>query len=231
MPDEEPIAAKLDREFIDLMIEELNGQSRRKTGEDSPDSPNDRRTAEIGDPADWLEERVIRLGDDIADEATPADPQLAVEDENVATGADPLLAVDDESDTSAADSQPVVDDENDKPEPAPEPSARGKRGVKRPREKILLEIIEPKHRERVFRLHRKPVVIGRGREADITVRDTKVSRQHIRIELDEGHVMIRDLNSQNGTKVNDRTIQEAEVIPGNEITIGRTTIRVKWVSR
>lgn len=202
MSDETSIAAKLDQDFIDLLIKELNGQSRRAAGTDRSGSQFGRTSAQIGAQTDWIDTVVAERVPEIGDDATPADAQPVVEDETV-------LA------------------ETDAP-PAPQERRRSGPGKA---EKVLLEIIEPKHGERVFRLHRKPVVIGRGNDADIVVRDTKVSRQHLRIELDAGRVMIRDLNSQNGTKVNGRPVQEMEIISGDEIEIGQTTIRVKHVKK
>jgi predicted Ser/Thr protein kinase len=53
------------------------------------------------------------------------------------------------------------------------------------------------------------MVIGRARENDITLDDTKISRQHARIEYDGKDVRVVDLDSTNGT-----FIADAKLLPG-----------------
>ena len=67
-------------------------------------------------------------------------------------------------------------------------------------------------------------VIGRGSDADITVRDTGTSRAHVEILWDGERAMVRDLGSTNGTKLNGRPVTEAPLPPDGTITIGRTDI-------
>jgi len=67
-------------------------------------------------------------------------------------------------------------------------------------------------------------VIGRGTEADIVVDDSGVSRQHIRFEVTPHGTILTDLGSTNGTFVEDQRINEATLLDGNAVTIGRTTI-------
>ncbi len=51
--------------------------------------------------------------------------------------------------------------------------------------------------------------IGRGKEADITVDNTAISRQHCSLELKNGDYYLTDLYSLNGTKVNGRNVVSA----------------------
>jgi hypothetical protein len=58
----------------------------------------------------------------------------------------------------------------------------------------------------------KPIVIGRGKEADLNVRtyghaSRSVSRQHIQIALKNGRLTITDLNSSNGTLLSGRRLE------------------------
>jgi len=53
-----------------------------------------------------------------------------------------------------------------------------------------------------------------GREADIIIADSKVSRKHAQITNANGLIEIEDLGSSNGTKVNGNT-----VAPGNKIVL------------
>jgi len=67
-------------------------------------------------------------------------------------------------------------------------------------------------------------VVGRGREADITVDDTGTSRKHIEIAWDGSHAQARDLGSTNGSQLNGQPFKKAVLEPESVITIGRTRI-------
>ncbi len=67
-------------------------------------------------------------------------------------------------------------------------------------------------------------VVGRGREADITVDDSGTSRKHVEISWDGSHAQLRDLGSTNGTQLNGQPVKKAVLEPDSVITIGRTRI-------
>lgn len=75
-----------------------------------------------------------------------------------------------------------------------------------------------------YHLTGEATIIGRGPEADITVVDSGVSREHIRLEKTDYGTILTDLGSTNGTYVEDQKISEVTLLDGNAITIGRTTI-------
>ena len=50
-------------------------------------------------------------------------------------------------------------------------------------------------------------VIGRGTEADIQINDSGISRKHVSIEIGE-IIILKDLNSTNGTFINDERVTE-----------------------
>jgi tetratricopeptide (TPR) repeat protein len=64
--------------------------------------------------------------------------------------------------------------------------------------------------------------IGRGRDNDVVLADQEkgVSRTHAELRFENGRYVIVDLQSQNGTWINGRRVDRAEVPPGTEITIG-----------
>ncbi|NUQ61763.1 MAG: FHA domain-containing protein [Pirellulales bacterium] len=76
-----------------------------------------------------------------------------------------------------------------------------------------------------------PSVIGRSREADLTVAHPMVSRRHCEIFESEGVLKIRDLGSLNGTFVRRKQIQETELHPNEEFTIGPLTFRIEYAAR
>jgi len=65
--------------------------------------------------------------------------------------------------------------------------------------------------------------IGRGVDADITVDDPGVSRNHAEIVLSTPPV-VRDLSSTNGTALDGRKINESPLHDGARITVGSTTL-------
>jgi hypothetical protein len=68
------------------------------------------------------------------------------------------------------------------------------------------------------------VLVGRSRECEVTVSDPNVSRRHIELRRGERGWTAVDLGSTNGMKVNGRRIGQAELNPGDRITIGVTDL-------
>jgi pSer/pThr/pTyr-binding forkhead associated (FHA) protein len=74
-----------------------------------------------------------------------------------------------------------------------------------------------------------PSVLGRGREATVTLGHSLVSRKHCQIFESEGKLMVRDLGSMNGTYVHNRRIDcDTELLPGDLLTIGAVTFRAVY---
>jgi hypothetical protein len=68
--------------------------------------------------------------------------------------------------------------------------------------------------------------IGRSDEADVRIDDRYASALHARIYSHGGHFYLEDLNSTNGTLLNDEALAgEAELMPGDLIRIGDTEFR------
>lgn len=57
-----------------------------------------------------------------------------------------------------------------------------------------------------FPLEATPVIIGRHPECEVQLDDGSVSRQHAKITFDRGQYYLHDLNSRNGTYLNDNAI-------------------------
>jgi pSer/pThr/pTyr-binding forkhead associated (FHA) protein len=70
-----------------------------------------------------------------------------------------------------------------------------------------------------------PITIGRAPSATLVIPDARVSRLHARIDLTDGALRIRDLDSRNGTLVNARPLDGAAALrDGDEIDVGTTRI-------
>lgn len=68
--------------------------------------------------------------------------------------------------------------------------------------------------------------IGRSQEADLRIDDRYASGLHARIFSRDGRTYVEDMNSTNGTLLNDATLKgEAELIDGDVVRIGDTEFR------
>lgn len=78
-----------------------------------------------------------------------------------------------------------------------------------------------------FELTAKPtLLIGRGVAADITIWDIRASRVHCRIDHEGPAFRITDLDSSNGTYLNDERLRETRPLqPGDLVRIGSTVLR------
>ena len=72
---------------------------------------------------------------------------------------------------------------------------------------ITLRIIDGADRGRVFDELEPPITIGREEGNTIQLNDERVSRFHLKIQEDNDRLVLTDLESTNGTKVNNEDIQ------------------------
>ncbi len=76
-----------------------------------------------------------------------------------------------------------------------------------------------------------PTVIGRGREATLTLPHPLVSRQHCELYEMDGMLHVRDLQSLNGTYVDSQRIETCSLLkPEQLLTIGDVTFRAIYSS-
>ena len=78
-----------------------------------------------------------------------------------------------------------------------------------------------------FRLPSMVTIIGRRQDCDMCVPLMVISRRHCAINMDEGKLWIRDLDSRNGTFVNGEKIDEVELKAGDNIQIGPLSFLVQ----
>jgi diguanylate cyclase (GGDEF)-like protein len=89
------------------------------------------------------------------------------------------------------------------------------------RDQATLTVLTGKVAGRVFRLESEKTVIGRGKDADIVVTDSGVSRLHARIIRWVGLAyVVQDLGSMNGTFVNGHRIERATISSGDRLQLG-----------
>ena len=69
------------------------------------------------------------------------------------------------------------------------------------------------------------VTIGRLPECAVVLDDPNVSRRHAQLRREGDSVLLVDLGSTNGTKVNGVVVRERRLTPGDTVTVGTTTMR------
>jgi pSer/pThr/pTyr-binding forkhead associated (FHA) protein len=70
-----------------------------------------------------------------------------------------------------------------------------------------------------------PCTIGRGRDCDIVLDDTSVSRLHAEIQLETDRYTITDADSLNSTYLNRQPVAHAKLTDGDELWIGKFHLR------
>jgi pSer/pThr/pTyr-binding forkhead associated (FHA) protein len=71
----------------------------------------------------------------------------------------------------------------------------------------------------------EPITIGRLPESTIVINDPNASRRHAEIRRSGNDVLVVDLNSTNGTRVNGATVRERVLADGDQVVIGTTVLR------
>lgn len=70
-------------------------------------------------------------------------------------------------------------------------------------------------------------IVGRGERADVRLRDRSVSRRHAALRQDGLTLVVTDLDSANGTRVNgERVVDSTRVEDGDVIAFGSAELRV-----
>jgi pSer/pThr/pTyr-binding forkhead associated (FHA) protein len=79
----------------------------------------------------------------------------------------------------------------------------------------------------VIALYRPVLLIGRHLECDVRIESPKVSRRHCCVAIAYDRVLIRDLGSRNGVRVNGRPVEESRLFCGDELAIGPVIFRLE----
>lgn len=115
------------------------------------------------------------------------------------------------------------------PEPTPEPDQaphqdpHQERAMPTPSVTLLLQ----DGSSRTYQVKEGSTILGRSNDADFRLPDTGVSRQHAEIIWDGTTAFLVDLQSTNGTTVNDQPVENWELADGDVITLGHSTIEVR----
>jgi pSer/pThr/pTyr-binding forkhead associated (FHA) protein len=86
---------------------------------------------------------------------------------------------------------------------------------------VTFQVVEGVDKGRVFRDMSIPVTIGREEGNILRLNDERVSRYHAKVQFDNEDVILTDLDSTNGTRVNGHPVHMHVLRIGDQILVGR----------
>ena len=89
---------------------------------------------------------------------------------------------------------------------------------------VTFQVLEGIDKGRMFRDLGTPVTIGREEGNVLRLNDERVSRFHAKVQHDNGEIILTDLESTNGTRVNGNVVQIRRLRPGDRIGLGRSLL-------
>lgn len=144
--------------------------------------------------------------------AAPARPQPSDRFEQTFTAVSASLASKDPADTASSEGSPGTS----------KVSREMLAGLKMPEyRKFSLAVISGSNAGEIFQINKPKVIIGRG-DADVTIHDLEASRMHAEIDVVGERVVLHDLNSTNGTFVDEQKINNVALENHSEFRIGST---------
>ncbi|QDV27050.1 FHA domain-containing protein [Aureliella helgolandensis] len=92
--------------------------------------------------------------------------------------------------------------------------------------KITLRVISGVDRGKTFHELAPPITIGREDGNVVRLNDERISRYHVKVQEDDGRLVITDLDSTNGTRINGHACNLKILRYGDTISVGRSVLLV-----
>jgi hypothetical protein len=89
---------------------------------------------------------------------------------------------------------------------------------------VTFQVVDGVDKGRVFRDLSLPLTIGREEGNHLRLNDERVSRYHAKVQMDGSDLILTDLESTNGTRVNGHVVQIRRLRFGDRITVGRSLL-------
>lgn len=89
---------------------------------------------------------------------------------------------------------------------------------------VTIKVLHGADRGKLYEEIAPPLTIGREEGNDIQLNDERVSRCHLKIQRDNDRLVLTDLDSTNGTKVNGSECQLKILRHGDLIAVGRSLL-------
>ncbi len=90
--------------------------------------------------------------------------------------------------------------------------------------RITLRVLDGADRGQVYENLQAPITIGREEGNSIQLNDERISRFHIKIQEDQDKLVLTDLESTNGTRVNGEDTHLRILRYGDVVTVGRSVL-------
>ena len=90
--------------------------------------------------------------------------------------------------------------------------------------RITLRVLDGADRGQVFDNLQAPITIGREEGNSVQLNDERISRFHIKIQADQDKLVLTDLESTNGTRVNGEDTQLRILRYGDVVSVGRSVL-------
>lgn len=91
---------------------------------------------------------------------------------------------------------------------------------------VTLRVLDGADRGKTFGTLATPITIGREEGNTVQLNDERVSRYHLKIQEDHDQLVLTDLDSTNGTRVNGEDVQLRILRQGDLITVGRSVLLI-----
>jgi hypothetical protein len=89
---------------------------------------------------------------------------------------------------------------------------------------VMLRVLEGQEPGKGYPIHQTPVSLGRDALCDVSITDSRLSRQHAMIYYFAPDFYLKDLGSTNGSFVNDKRIKQSAIKNGDKIKLGSTLL-------
>jgi pSer/pThr/pTyr-binding forkhead associated (FHA) protein len=90
---------------------------------------------------------------------------------------------------------------------------------------VSLAVLEGPSRGDLYLIEDERTVLGRGSQSDLILPDDSISREHAVLEFAGDRYVLQDLESSNGTFVNEKRVKSAELEHGDRIRVGHLLLQ------
>lgn len=77
-------------------------------------------------------------------------------------------------------------------------------------------------------LLKQRLLVGRRESCDVVLRFANVSAHHCQFRIEDGYWYVKDLNSRNGTKVNNQRVTRCRLEPGDLVSISKHQYEIQY---
>ena len=110
------------------------------------------------------------------------------------------------------------------------PLSRSPSSAKLRSNKIRIEVARGPDAGVVVELPGPDARVGTGKDCDLVLHDPAVSREHLRLRIENEAIRVLDAGSRNGTTVDGVEVRDAFARPDSSIVVGTTTLRLRMLS-